>query len=157
MDVELAENGVYESDGPTQEMQNDQSESQESDVEIQIRRRHLRKRLIHTYDSLAMSHSKAGCVFLMDVVSILPDAEFGRNSHREDAPHFSRNPIASLDMNQSLKSVNVNGNDDELDSEEIEIEENPLDESELIQDYQIESLQLYDSGESYLFVPVLQP
>ena len=60
-------------------------------------------------------------------------------------------------MNQSLKSVNVNGNDDELDSEEIEIEENPLDESELIQDYQIESLQLYDSGESYLFVPVLQP
>ena len=45
MDVEFAENGVYESDGPTQEMQNDQSESQESDVEIQIRRRHLRKRL----------------------------------------------------------------------------------------------------------------
>ena len=44
MDVELAENGVYESDGPTQEMQNE-SESQESDVEIQIRRRHLRKRL----------------------------------------------------------------------------------------------------------------
>ena len=44
MDVELAENGVYESDGPTQEMQNDQSED-ESDVEIQIRRRHLRKRL----------------------------------------------------------------------------------------------------------------
>ena len=47
MDVELAENGVYESDGPTQEMQNDQSESQESDVEIQIRRRHLRKRLFN--------------------------------------------------------------------------------------------------------------
>ena len=45
MDVELAENGVYESDGPIQEIQNDQTDSQESDVEIQIRRRHLRKRL----------------------------------------------------------------------------------------------------------------
>ena len=44
MDVELAENGVYESDGPTQEIQNVESESQESDVEIQIRRRHLRNR-----------------------------------------------------------------------------------------------------------------
>ena len=40
----------------------------------------------------------------------------------------------------------MNGNDDEQDSEEVEIEENPLDESELIQDYKIESLQLYDSG-----------
>ena len=48
----------------------------------------------------------------------------------------------------SSKSVNVNGNEDEQDSEEIEIEENPLDESELIQDYKIESLQLYDSGKS---------
>ena len=52
MDVELAENGVYESDGPTQEMQNDQSESQESDVEIQIRRRHLRKRLFQFFTPL---------------------------------------------------------------------------------------------------------
>ena len=42
MDVELAENGVYESDGPAQ---NYQFDSQESDVEIQIRRRHLRNRL----------------------------------------------------------------------------------------------------------------
>ena len=49
----------------------------------------------------------------------------------------------------SSKSVNVNGNDDEQDSEEIEIEENPLDESELIQDYKIESMQLYDSGKSH--------
>ena len=48
----------------------------------------------------------------------------------------------------SLKSVNVSGNDDEQDNEEVEIEENPLDESELIQDYKIESLQLYDSGKS---------
>ena len=42
----------------------------------------------------------------------------------------------------------MNGNDDEQDSEEVDIEENPLDESELIQDYKIESLQLYDSGKS---------
>ena len=32
--------------------------------------------------------SKVGCVFLMVVVSLLPNAEFGRNDHREDAPHF---------------------------------------------------------------------
>ena len=44
----------------------------------------------------------------------------------------------------------MNGNEDEQDIEEIEIEENPLDESELIQDYKIESLQLYDSGKSNL-------
>ena len=42
----------------------------------------------------------------------------------------------------------MNENDDELDSEDVEIEENPLDESELIQDYKIESLQLYDSGKT---------
>ena len=35
-----------------------------------------------------MSHSKVGCVFAMVVVSILPHAKFGRNDHREDAPHF---------------------------------------------------------------------
>ena len=34
--------------------------------------------------------SKVGCVFAMVVVSILPYAEFGRNDHREDAPHFKR-------------------------------------------------------------------
>ena len=39
----------------------------------------------------------------------------------------------------SFESVNVNENDDELDSEDVDIEENPLDESELIQDYKIES------------------
>ena len=49
----------------------------------------------------------------------------------------------------------MNGNDDEQDSEEIEIEENPLDESELIQDYKIESLQLYDSGKSKKFGQIL--
>ena len=43
----------------------------------------------------------------------------------------------------------MNENDDDLDSEDVEIEENPLDESELIQDYKIESLQLYDSGKTW--------
>ena len=33
--------------------------------------------------------SKVGCIFLMDVVSILPHAEFGRNDHREDVSHFN--------------------------------------------------------------------
>ena len=66
--------------------------------------------------------------------------EVGRNDYRK----ADGRPTKRL----SLKSVNVNGNDDEQDSEEVEIEENPLDESELIQDYKIESLQLYDSGKS---------
>ena len=77
----------------------------------------------------------------------LPDSlftaqtEVGRNDYRK----ADGRPTKRL---WSLKSVNVNGNDDEQDSEEVEIEENPLDESELIQDYKIESLQLYDSGKS---------
>ena len=29
-----------------------------------------------------------GCVFAIVVVSMLPHAEFGRNDHREDTPHF---------------------------------------------------------------------
>ena len=33
-------------------------------------------------------NDKIWCVFLMVVVSILLHAEFGRNDHREDAPHF---------------------------------------------------------------------
>ena len=31
---------------------------------------------------------KVGFVFPMVVICILPQAEFGRNYHREDAPHF---------------------------------------------------------------------
>ena len=49
----------------------------------------------------------------------------------------------------SFESVNVNENDDEVDSEDVDIQENPLDESELIHDYKIESLQLYDSGKTW--------
>ena len=30
-----------------------------------------------------------GCVFPMVVISLLPHGEFGRNDHREDAPHFT--------------------------------------------------------------------
>ena len=33
---------------------------------------------------------KVGRVFPMVVVSIQPHAEFGRNDHREDAPHFTK-------------------------------------------------------------------
>ena len=32
--------------------------------------------------------TKVGCVFPMVVSPILPHAEFGRNDHQEDAPHF---------------------------------------------------------------------
>ena len=32
---------------------------------------------------------KVGCAFQMVVVSKLPHTEFGRNGHREDAPHFN--------------------------------------------------------------------
>ena len=36
-----------------------------------------------------LNRTKAGCVFLMVVVSLLPHLEIGRNDHRECAPHFS--------------------------------------------------------------------
>ena len=68
------------------------------------------------------------------------------NPRNSFIPSFLIHIFFDLIFFKILKSLNVNGNDDEPDSEEIETEENPLDESELIQDYKIESLQLYDSG-----------
>ena len=38
---------------------------------------------------MVYSHYKVECVFSMAVVSILPNAEFGRNGHREDTPDFT--------------------------------------------------------------------
>ena len=35
-------------------------------------------------------NNKVGRVFLMIVVSMLPQAKIGRNDHRENAPHFSK-------------------------------------------------------------------
>ena len=35
-----------------------------------------------------LSYHKVGCVLPIVVVYILPLVEFGRNDHREDAPHF---------------------------------------------------------------------
>ena len=43
--------------------------------------------------------SKVGCLFPIVVVCILPEAEFGRNDHREDAPHFSNNLAPFVSMN----------------------------------------------------------
>ena len=37
--------------------------------------------------------NKVGCVFSMVVNSILPHAEFGRNDHREDVPHYKIRPL----------------------------------------------------------------
>ena len=34
-------------------------------------------------------YSNVGCVFPVVTVSILLHVEFGRNDHREDAPHFT--------------------------------------------------------------------
>ena len=34
--------------------------------------------------------NKVRCVFPIDVVSIMPHAEFGPNNHREDASHFTK-------------------------------------------------------------------
>ena len=39
---------------------------------------------------------KVGCIFPMVVVYLLPQAEFGRNDHREDAPHFKSWGILEL-------------------------------------------------------------
>ena len=36
----------------------------------------------------AQSDTKVGCILTTVIVSILPHAEFGRNDHREDTPHF---------------------------------------------------------------------
>ena len=44
---------------------------------------------------------KVGCVFPMVGVSLLPDAEFGSNDHREDAPHFNLRKIAVLGRNKT--------------------------------------------------------
>ena len=43
---------------------------------------------------LFVSYFKVGCVFPV-VVSILPQSEFGRNDHREDALHFKGSPNPS--------------------------------------------------------------
>ena len=39
---------------------------------------------------------KVGCVFPINVLSILPHAKFGRNDHREDEPHFTDTIICPL-------------------------------------------------------------
>ena len=41
-------------------------------------------------------YSKVGCVFSMIVVSLLLHAEFRRNDHREDAPHFTLSLISNF-------------------------------------------------------------
>lgn len=83
MDVELTENGVSESDGPTQEMQNDQSESQESDVEIQIRRRHLRKRLFNFKPLYILVLSTKLCKLDKSLEKILISDTYASNSNFE--------------------------------------------------------------------------
>ena len=42
--------------------------------------------ILISYDTTSLS--KEGCLPMV-VVLILPHVEFGRNDHREDAPHFS--------------------------------------------------------------------
>ena len=44
---------------------------------------------IEIFYMILYSHHKVGCVFPMVTVSILLHVEFGRNDHREDAPHFT--------------------------------------------------------------------
>ena len=47
---------------------------------------------------LIISNSvKVGCVVPIVVVSILLHAEFGRNDHPEDAPHFSKSRVRKFD------------------------------------------------------------
>ena len=47
---------------------------------------------------------KVGCVLLMIVVPLLLHAKFGRNDHREDAPHFiQKNDDAAVNIFQRAR------------------------------------------------------
>ena len=43
-----------------------------------------------------VNDDKMGCVFPMGVVSLLPQAEFGANDHREHAQHFTNPKVSHL-------------------------------------------------------------
>ena len=61
-----------------------------------------------------LSYHKVGCVLPIVVVYILPLVEFGRNDHREDAPHFMKQSsiyfrrnfekVAERDLKKFLKT-----------------------------------------------------
>ena len=52
---------------------------------------------------------KVGCVWPMVVVSILPQAEFGWNDHRKDAPHCRTTPKRPK-LEKKLKNMFQEGN-----------------------------------------------
>ena len=55
--------------------------------EIILLKQHSKR--IEKYRVPTLEFTKVGCIFLMVVVSILPDTVFGPNDHREDVPHFT--------------------------------------------------------------------
>ena len=59
--------------------------------------------LVRLWEFYHSQNFKVGCVFAMAVVSILSLAEFGRNDHREDAPHFSK----WIDMANKWREINI--------------------------------------------------
>ena len=63
----------------------------------------------HTNLCLIFRIRKVGRVFPMVIVSILPQAEFGRNVHREDTPHFIWNTNHSWDLSKARLRFNIIG------------------------------------------------
>ena len=62
--------------------------------------------------SIILKNFKVGCVFLMVAVRMLPQAEFGRNDHREYALHLRRSAIKVYynEMNQYHYRILWNSN-----------------------------------------------
>ena len=63
-----------------------------------------RTRSKYANDLVKFGHfsGNVGCIFVMVTVHMLPHAEFGRNDHREDAPHFN-NPIKGIKWQNMTK------------------------------------------------------
>ena len=59
-----------------------------------------------SYGMILVADTEVGCVFPMVVVSILLRAEFGRNDHREDAPHFRCGLNLKIQKDVTVKTFN---------------------------------------------------
>ena len=69
------------------EMQSQRAQPPSDNIELDSPQERL-----HDLLTIGLSkRCKVGCVFPMDVVSLLPHEEFGRNDHREGPPHFIPN------------------------------------------------------------------
>ena len=75
-------------------MEKSRWDEEESNVDGREKKDFSGKRFVHFWKCCKLdftfdSYIKLGCVFPVVVVSILPQAEFGRNDHKEDTLQFS--------------------------------------------------------------------